>query len=135
MRDTTTILQDAFSGNPTTLREVQLVAGLSNEDASRFCLVSPETYRRWCTDRKPNPTALRLMAIRAGYVPWSGWSGWEVHQGTLFPPGYSRHGIGPGDILALPFTLQLVSELQRQVKDRGPVEKALHTLTRRWRSL
>lgn len=30
MRDTTTILQDGFMGNLTTLRELQLFAGLSH---------------------------------------------------------------------------------------------------------
>ncbi|GAB4302434.1 MAG: hypothetical protein Kow0096_23920 [Thiohalomonadaceae bacterium] len=116
MRSSSELLHQGWTGNLTTLRELQLFAGLSNEDAARLCLVSPETYRRWRRDRSPNPTAVRLLAVLAGYVPWRGWDGWEVHSGLLFPPGYSRHGVAPADILALPFTLQLLAEVQRQAK-------------------
>ena len=130
MRDTTTILQEGFKGNLTTLRELQLVAGLSTEDAARVCMVPKNTYRRWRGDRTPNPTALRLLSIMAGYVPWHGWDGWEMHNGVLFPPGYSRNGIRPADILALPFTLQLLAEYRRQLKElhQRPVQNHFHGL-------
>jgi len=113
MRHGTALLQDGYLGNLPTLRELQLFAGLGTKHAAAACLVSPETFRRWRSDRRPNPTATRLLAILAGYVPWRGWAGWEVHNGLLFPPGYSRHGIAPGDIMALPFTLQLLGEYRR----------------------
>ena len=131
MRDTTTILQEGFKGNLTTLRELQLVAGLSAEDAAHICMVSPSTFRRWRADRRPNPTALRLLSIMAGYVPWRGWDGWEIHNSVLFPPGYSRHGIRPGDILALPFTLQLLAEYRRQLQEvrERPVQNHFHGLS------
>lgn len=115
-------------GNLPTLRELQLVAGLSTSDAARLCMVSPETFRRWLADRRPNRTASRLLSVMAGYVPWQGWDGWEVHNGVLFPPGYSRGGIRPGDILALPFTLQLLTEYRRQLKAfaERPVQNHFH---------
>ncbi|MCK7582779.1 MAG: hypothetical protein MZV65_49320 [Chromatiales bacterium] len=46
-------------------------------------------------------------------MPWVGWEGWEVHNGLLFPPGYRRGGIPPGEFFALVFYRQQVSEYQR----------------------
>ena len=57
---------------------------------------------------------MRLLAILAGFVPWDGWHGWEMHRSCLFPPGFSKGGISPGDFHALIFWRQLVGELQRQ---------------------
>ena len=37
-----------------------------------------------------------------------------MHRGCLFPPGFSKGGISPGDFHALIFWRQLVGELQRQ---------------------
>jgi hypothetical protein len=115
MSDISSLLVEAYQGNLTTLSALQLCCRFTDRQAARMCCVSPETYRRWRRDRVPNPTAIRLMAILAGYVPWSGWDGWEVHNGSLFPPGYCRHGIRPGQILAIPFREQLVTEYQRQL--------------------
>jgi hypothetical protein len=111
------ILQEAYQGNLTTLPELQLRCRLTDVSAANLCHVSPETYRRWKRDRLPNPTAVRLMAILAGYVPWPGWDGWEVHNGYLFPPGYVDRGITPGQILATPFREQLLSLYQRQLTE------------------
>jgi transcriptional regulator with XRE-family HTH domain len=105
-----------WMGNLPSLQDLQQRAGLTLHEAADALLVSPETYRRWRADRKPNPTAVRLLAILAGYVPWSGWQGWEVHRGLLFPPGYRRNGIGPGDLYAWPFERQMLAELRRQAK-------------------
>lgn len=119
------LLHRAWAGNLPTLRQFHIITGMTPEQAAAVCGVSTETYRRWRCDRTPNPAAVRLLAVLAGYVPWRGWEGWEMHSGLLFPPGYSRHGIAPSDILALPFTLQLLSEVQRQAKvtrsERAPV--------------
>lgn len=95
------------------LRELQIVAGYSDRDAARKLLVSYHTYRRWRHDRTPNPTAVRLLAIQAGYVPWVGWHGWEVHDGLLFPPG-SRHGFAPAQVESLPFLLALTRDMRRK---------------------
>lgn len=141
MSDSAELLRDGFMGNVTTLRELQHLAGFGLQEASAACLVAPATFRRWGRDRMPNPTAVRLLAVLAGYVPWPGWEGWEMHNGYLFPPGYSRHGLSPGDILALPFILQLVSEYrcvaaaaQQKLHD-SQVQESLKVQRRRWRSL
>ena len=107
------ILQRGYQGNVTTLRSLQLINGYTLEHAAQATLVSPETFRRWRSDRRPNPTAVRLLAILGGYVPWPGWHGWEVHSGLLFPPGYTRHGIAPGQILALPYLQQALAGFRR----------------------
>jgi len=87
---------------------------LSNDAAAKVLCVSPRTYRRWLASGKPDPTAVKLLAILAGYVPWRGWDGWEVHEGLLFPPGYARGGIPPGEFFALIFYRQQLSWLQRE---------------------
>lgn len=107
------LLRDAYMGNPTALRGVQVLGGLTNEEAARLCLVSPETFRRWRSDRPANPTAVRLLAVHAGYLPWRGWDGWEMHNGLLFPPGATRRGILPSHIEHLPILLQLLNEYRR----------------------
>lgn len=113
MRHPSDLLQSAFMGDVTTLRQLVLFAGMSHEEAAKLCMVSPATFRRWLSDRKPNPTAVKLLAVLCGYVPWEGWEDWEVHNGYFFPPGYDRNGIAPGDILAIPFQRQLLSEYRR----------------------
>jgi hypothetical protein len=76
-------------------------------------------------DRKPNPTAIRLYAILAGYVPWHGWEDWEVHNGHLFPPGYVKNGISPGDWQAAIFLRQLVTEQRRTIERLEAQNEAL----------
>ncbi len=78
--------------------------------------MSPRTYRRWLQTGEPSPTAVRLLAILAGFVPWPGWDGWEMHGGSLFPPGYRRGGITPGDFFALAFYRQQVTEQRRRIE-------------------
>lgn len=114
MRSVTELLRDGFAGDLTSLGYLQVLARLSNDQAADLLMVSPETYRRWRSDRQPNPTAVRLLSILAGYVPWPAWFGWEMHNGLLFPPGYERHGIAPGDFYAYPYWKQLVTEYQRR---------------------
>jgi len=111
----TQLLQAGYQGNLTTPRPLQSLARLSVDDAAALCGVSRETYRRWGQDRPPNRAALRLLAVRAGYMPWPGWDGWEVHNGYLFPPGFTKGGFAPGDVLVLPFLYQLISEYRRQL--------------------
>lgn len=115
MRELTELLQAGYQGNLTTPRPLQTLAGLSTEQAAALCLVSKQTYRRWGRDRPVNPTALRLLAIQAGYVPWPGWDGWEVHNGYLFPPGFAKGGLAPGDIQVLPFLYQLIRDYRHQL--------------------
>jgi hypothetical protein len=118
LRDTTDwsdaqLLSEGFAANLTTLRALQQRLMLSNAEAAAMLCVSERTYRRWLVSGQPDPTAVRLLAILAGYVPWDGWDGWEVHNGYLFPPGYSRGGIRPGEFFAVVFYRQQVAEYQR----------------------
>jgi hypothetical protein len=92
--------------------------------------VALRTYRRWRCEGNPAPAALRLLAILAGFVPWHGWDGWEVHRGLLFPPGYRRGGITPGDIYALVFLHQLVRAYR---KENAKLRAELRDLTARLR--
>ncbi|BCO30682.1 hypothetical protein TspCOW1_07870 [Thiohalobacter sp. COW1] len=124
----TEYLADGYAGDLTTLGALQILCGFSHEQAAAACLVSPATYRRWRSDRKANPTAVRLMAIHAGYFPWPGWDGWEMHNGFLFPPGYARHGFGPGNLMALPFLYQLLAEYRRKGKSAETVKPTLDRL-------
>lgn len=129
-------LRAAYLGSLPELRRMQFIAGLSESDAADFCLVSPHTYRRWLRDRPPRPAMARLMAIRAGYLPWPGWEGWEVHNGLLFPPGFDRHGLGPEQVAGLPYLLHLTRHLSRPpVATSGPQDdhKGDHGPSRRGR--
>lgn len=76
--------------------------------------VFPNTYCFRLRTGRADPAAARLLAIFAGYVPWAGWDGWEVHRCVLFPPGCSRGGIASGDFYAPTFWRQAVSELRRE---------------------
>ncbi|WP_200375316.1 hypothetical protein [Thiocystis violacea] len=121
------LLAEGFAANPKTLRALQRACRFSDEQAAAACLVSLRTYRRWLSSGNPDPTALRLLAVLAGFVPWSGWDGWEVHNGYLFPPGYSRGGIPPAEFFALVFYRQQVTEYQRHnAQLRVELEAARH---------
>lgn len=114
------ILRDGFAGDLTTLRNLQLLCRFSLEDAAEFCGVSVHTFRRWRCDRSPPLAAVRLLAIRAGFLPWPEWDGWEMHSGLLFPPGWARHGFAPGEILALPYLHALIAEQRRGLQSMLP---------------
>ena len=109
------LLAEGFAVNLTTLRALQQRAGFTTAEVAEALCVSTRTYRRWRQHGNPSPTAVRLLAILAGFVPWPGWDGWEVHRGSLFPPGYSKRGIAPGEFFALVFYRQLVSEQRRRI--------------------
>lgn len=110
-------LQEGFAGNLATLRTLQLLCRFSLADAAKFCGVSPHTFRRWRTDRKPPLAAVRLLAIRAGYLPWPDWRGWEIHDGLLFPPGFTRGGIRPGEVMATTYQHALIAEQRREITE------------------
>jgi transcriptional regulator with XRE-family HTH domain len=107
---TTHLLRAPFLTEPVnprrTLRELQALTGWDDRTTAKRLGVPYHTYRRWRTGRRPNPAALRLLAVYAGYVPWPGWHGWEVHDGLLFPPG-ERHGLEPEQVAAGRFLLTL----------------------------
>jgi hypothetical protein len=107
------LLGEGFAANLSVLGALQRRAGYTNAQAAAMCGVSLRTYRRWRSQANPTPGAVRLLAILAGFVPWDGWDGWEVHQGLLFPPGYSKGGIPPGEFFALVFYRQQVGAYQQ----------------------
>jgi len=76
MSQSLALLYAGWVGNLTSLGGLQSMAGLTNHDAAKLCGVARETYRRWRTDRPFPLYASRLLAVRAGYVPWAGWERW-----------------------------------------------------------
>lgn len=100
------LLRHAYAANLSTLRPLLQRLRASPAEAAALCLVTPRTLRRWLHTGQPDPTALRLLAVLAGYVPWEGWQDWEVDHGLLFPPGFRRGGISPGEFWAIPYYRQ-----------------------------
>jgi len=133
MSSVSPLLAEGFAGDLPTLRWLQVACGMSWREAARFCLVSPETYRRWRSDRRPNPTAVRLLAVRAGYLPWPEWRGWEMHGGRLMPPGLRDGGYSPADLLANPLWRQLADVQARELEQlrRQAAQLADYPRTRR----
>ena len=64
------LLGEGFAANLTVLRALQRRARLSGAEAAKALCVSRRTYRRWLATGKPDPTAVRLLSVLAGYVPW-----------------------------------------------------------------
>lgn len=94
------------------------LARLSRDQAARWLGVSERTVRRWETGESTTPRAawlaLRLLAGDLGAMD-AAWSGWYLRQGGLWPPGIRRSApITAGDVAALPYLLQLQSEVLRQ---------------------
>lgn len=107
-----TLLREGFSANLTTFKALQARCRFTLAEVAQALCVSERTVYRWLETGAPPALAVRLLAILAGYVPWPGWDGWEVHNGLLFPPGYRRGGIPPGEFFALVFYRQQVSAYQ-----------------------
>ncbi len=111
------ILRQGFeTQNVSTLKPLMQLARLDYAETADLLQVSIETLRRWERTGRPNPTATRLLAILAGYVPWKGWRGWEVHQSALFAPGQTRRGMTPSIIESMTFQIQLREILE--IKNR-----------------
>ena len=109
------LLAAGFAADSSALWALQRRLYLSNAEAASVLGVHPRTYRGWLVEGNAAPAAVRLLAILAGFVPWVGWDGWEVERGLLFPPGYSKHGIPPGEFFALVFYRQQVGEQRRLI--------------------
>jgi hypothetical protein len=113
--DSHELLAAGFAAESATLKALQQRLQLTNAEAASVHGVHPRTYRGWLADGNAAPAAVRLLAILAGFVPWVGWDGWEVERGLLFPPGYRKHGIAPGEFFALVFYRQQVGEQRRLI--------------------
>ena len=108
-------LQAGYLGD-WSIKDLQALCRFSDVQAAKFVMVSPETYRRWRTDRTPNPAALRLLSIRAGFLPYPGWEGWILRDGLLHPPGHSGVGFGSGEVAALPWQYQRLAALESELR-------------------
>ncbi|WP_116811427.1 hypothetical protein [Steroidobacter cummioxidans] len=48
-----------------------------------------------------------------GVMPWPDWRDWRMSAGVLMPRGWNGRGVSAGEVAALPYLHQLLSELQR----------------------
>ncbi len=103
-----------FADNLSSLGNLQYRCRLSKSEAAEFLGVTLRTYRRWL-ECKPPQWARLLLAIRGGFVPWDGWQGWLVVDDGIVPPGY-RDPVTPGQIMAVPYRLQQIADLNRQIR-------------------
>ena len=103
-----------LADNLSSLGTLQHRCWMSSQEAAEFLGVTLRTYRRWLKG-KPPAWARLLLAIRAGYVPWDGWQGWQIVNEGIVPPGY-RDPVTPGQIMAVPYRLQQLAELKRQIR-------------------
>ena len=62
------ILDEAALGNLPKPTPLQAICQFSDEEAARYCLVSPETYRRWKNDRKPNKTPHANSVVSGRFI-------------------------------------------------------------------
>lgn len=125
MNSISQILRDAYRGQNVSLHQVLLIAGLSLSDTLSLLGVSKRTFNRWEASGSPDPLASRLLAILAGYVPWDGWQGWEVHGDCLFAPGQSRRGISPSALENLSILLQHRESL---IQQNDALQEEIHQL-------
>lgn len=111
-------LEEGFLGKLTNPRSLTGIIGLNDESAARSCFVSPETYRRWCTDRKPNKCAIKLLSILAGRFPWPGWERffYNAHDQKIYTYDL-KHGFAPGDLHSLFYMKQGYEHLERENRE------------------
>lgn len=102
-----------FDEDGETLLELRRRNRLSNAEAAEFLGVTLRTFYRWLHHGGPEWAKL-LLALRAGFIPWDGWQGWEMHKGYLIPPGFRSGGYCAGEILAMCYERQLYSCLRRE---------------------
>jgi hypothetical protein len=108
-------LQDAYLGH-ASLRDLQVFCRFTELEAARFVCVAPATYRHWLRDRPASRTALRLLTVRAGFLPYPGWEGWLLRDGLLYPPGHSGTGFASTEVAALPFQYQRLAAFEADLR-------------------
>jgi len=59
--------------------------------------------------------------------------GRNLDVGYLFQPGFTRYGIESGDIVALPFTMQLQSEYKKMIREKDAQIEALEAELKRFK--
>jgi hypothetical protein len=82
-------LSRACLGDLSVFGQIVYRCRMTPGQVADYCMMSPGTIRRWIRTRKPNPAALKILVIKAGYLPWESWEDREMHNGYLFPPGYT----------------------------------------------
>lgn len=100
--------------SPAELDELRQRCGFSRRKVAAFLGVDKRTYQRW-QHRGAPWWAGALLRYQAGLPPWQGWEGWRFADGAIWPPGY-RYAVTPGQVLAVPYRLQLIAELKRQIR-------------------
>ena len=104
------------NANLSTFRARLFEIGLNDQQAAEALGVSLRTITRWKAHNNPSTTARKLLEIVAGHAPWQGWQGWEFHNGYLFPPGYTKHGISPGEFHATVWYRQMADDRKRIIE-------------------
>lgn len=134
MYDFSQVLERAYAGDLTAFNDIVYRCRLHNANRlAEYCMISPETARRWLRTGKPNKIALKLLAVNAGYLPWPGWKDWEMDNGYLFPPGFTKYGIKSGDIVAMPFNRQLLGEYKKMIIEKDTRIEALEAELKRFK--
>jgi hypothetical protein len=101
-------LSRACHGDLSVFGQIVYRCRMTPGQVADYCMVSPETVRRWIRTRKPNPAALKILAIKAGYLPWESWEDREMHNGYLFLPGQVTHAV-------------FIHQINLEVKRQNPV--------------
>ncbi|HMN47469.1 MAG TPA: DUF3653 domain-containing protein [Povalibacter sp.] len=92
--------------------------GLSVMLLSQLTGVHPDTARRWKRAGKVPAHYAQLLALRLGGDLGSitgSWSGFKLDSGQLWTP--EGRSVTTGDIRAIPYTRELVHELQKQLAE------------------
>jgi hypothetical protein len=85
-------LSRACHGDLSVFGQIVYRCRMTPGQLADYCMVSPETVRRWIRTKKPNPTALKLLAIKAGYLPWESCKDREMQR--LPVPASPDHACG-----------------------------------------
>jgi len=119
------LLLHGFLVKLTNPRELMTMIPMGVKDAAEFCQVSTHTFRRWLSDKKPNPCAMRLLAIYTGYIPWPGWADFMYcHADKKIYHKDLKDGFSTDDLMALHWLRQEVDYLRREVAKQREKEKA-----------
>lgn len=101
---------------------LRIACGLTARQAADLAGVHRVTWKRWETGRRPPPRWIwRLLDLYqvAGGLEFRGpFAGWRIcPDGILYAPGI-RRGFTAGEILSLPWLLQLVAALRADLRTR-----------------